>query len=134
MGPSPAESKPSFWKLPEALPIWEAGSKRKLSPSAEDTVTGEEDGLMKERGSSLLLAIHSQRGEVGKASFFFVTSTDTGTREDGTTATSRCTVFLFATWHAGHVDLLWIFVLLFLASFHLVPCLQVISLFYFLIQ
>lgn len=105
--PSPPESKPSFWKLPEALPIWEAGSKRKLSPSAEETVIGEDDGFINVRGSSLLLAIQtgiSREGQKGcvlvgrrrrrgveggrgggrggrgpEGGFFLVTSTHTGT-------------------------------------------------------
>ena len=46
---------PSFWKLPEALPIWELSS-RKLS--ASETVTGEEvEGFKNERASSRVLAM-----------------------------------------------------------------------------
>lgn len=91
-GGSAGDRKPSFWKLPEALPIWGEGSNRKLSASAEEAVIGEEDGLMKAGRSSLALAIHTgmstemeretgERGERGRLlpSFCLVASTHTGT-------------------------------------------------------
>lgn len=53
-----AHSKHSFWKLPEALPMSEVGSERKLS-SGSETVIGDDDddGFVNVRASSLSLLL-----------------------------------------------------------------------------